>query len=398
MVRFDPDKNADQILWVSETNVRLPSWFPGFYLQIQKNVVYLEASPKIYQGHNIDGPSSLLESSSMLVSTVFGILGCPAGSYPEGKDWLVARMDVTDHRAFESRDALRVFMDHAAGVSIGVRRTGTECEAEGVSYDGIGDGRTVYRGKHSRYISAKMYSKAVEIARHPPQGVNPDLLQSLADALANVLRLEAVVRARWLTRNAVRLGLLDADQLEYILTEQHQNRDQREFKGRWSPTVLDELGFHVTEGKDPVIYFPVWYLHQNLDINAIWANEFAPFFASEATMIDDEILKNLELVTTPGQAQAAFDFYLRVRSMGYAAARASVTQRTYYRHRKALQSVGLTEIVLQTGTWVQDVPKVIKVLPFVADRSMLRQAQAEYLNVLELSVKRLHAECTILAA
>lgn len=397
-VRFDPDKNVDQILWVSETNVRLPSWFPGFYLQIQKNVVYLEASPKIYQGHNVDGSSNLLESASLLVSTVFGILGCAPGTYPAGGDWLVARMDITDHRLFESRDALRVFLDHAAGVSIGVRRTGTECEAEGVSYDGIGDGRTVYRGKHSRYISAKMYSKATEIMRHPPQGADPESLAVLAESLAHVLRLEAVVRSRWLTKNAVRLGLLDQDQLDFVMTAHKEQRDRREFAGSWSPTVLENLGFHVTDGKDPIIYFPVQYLHENLDLNQIWANEFAPFLASEATMTNDDLLKNLELVTTPGRAKAAFDFYLRVKSLGYASARATVTKTTYYRHRQLLGLVGVTELVLQTGTFVQDVPKVIRVMPYSPDRALLRKIQGDYLNVLELATRRLHAECTILAA
>ena len=56
--------------WSLCTGLNMPSWADGFSLVIGSRVP-LEASPKVYQGHNVDGPATLREAASRLVDFVF---------------------------------------------------------------------------------------------------------------------------------------------------------------------------------------------------------------------------------------------------------------------------------------------------------------------------------------
>lgn len=70
---------------------------------------------------------------------------------------------------------------------------------------------------------------------------------------------------------------------------------------------------------------------------------FTPYISTvEVTDMGTLLNKLLSVAPTEGQAKAAYDFYLKIRQIGYEQAKASSTKRTFYRNRKHLMAAGLS--------------------------------------------------------
>lgn len=359
------------IEWCFSTAVKLPSWFKGFYLHVGQDVV-LEGSPKVYQGHNLIGPANLLQAANNLVDFVLcDLFGFAPWQYPPSDIWQMVRFDVTDHLEWETAEQASIFMDHAAGLRRGIRRSSVEDGADphardAISFDGVGDSRTLYRGKRSRYRAGKIYFKGIEFLAHFPRDLlTTDKAQLIANDMKAVLRFELVMRALWLSDHAHELGL-------------------------WPLNPAFFAMLSTSQGKEPITYFPVAWLHQKLDLSALWHSEFDIYFSRPIAMYDDTLLETLKTVTNERTATRAYDFYLRVRLLGFQAALKSIPQRTYYRYRKVLIEAGISDLMLQDGYAAVQLPltKPVQVYQFEPRARHAAIIQDAYLEKLRLDVPK----------
>ena len=399
--RFDPEDLAwmmhaqhkitasnwagDVVDWSILAGVKMPSWFDGFILRVGSTVM-LEGSPKLYQGHNVTGPDDLLQAASSLVDHVFGRV-LRLQSYPPAGDWLVRRIDVTYQMDFGTPEALDVWMDTAAGVQRGIRRATVDV-SDPLAIDGYGSARTLYRGKRSRYRTGKVYVKGPDLMVHPPRAIKGDseAVRALADEFRSVARFESVNRALWLSDHAVSLGLLPERFADFGPGIFHEN----------ARYFFDQSGIPglVNSGKDPIVYFPVSYLHHKLNLSDLWQSEFSHYFQREAAMNDLTLLKTLyDIAPSPKTAQAAFDFLCRVRVAGFVQARSVTSRSQFYVIRRLLAAAGVSDAMMQDGQALSLVRlEPCKVYQFVPKRDRLDLVQRAHALALGADIDRLHRE------
>ncbi|MCE5359994.1 MAG: hypothetical protein JJ714_03190 [Acidithiobacillus sp.] len=390
--------DGSAVFWSLCSGIHLPSWADAFSISIGSRVT-IEGSPKIYQGHNLHGTDDLAQAARLLVSAIFGsVFRLSPGSWPDASRWYVARIDKTYSFDFKTQEALDVYLDTVTGVQRGQRRAGVEIRHDDreASVDAMPSGRTIYIGKGSRYRVGKIYAKGADFRAHPPLCIKgyPDTVQSLASQLAGVGRFEEQIRAAWISRQAVRLGLLPerfADLPPGIFSEN---------VAKYLAGFGVEMLSNVRRKAQPVIYFPVSYLSTRLDLDAIWEDEFSHLFAKESAMNDATLLHDLfDKAPTPGQAQAAYDFLCRIRSLGYRHARQSVTKSTFYRHRSLLNACGVSDAMMQDGApLVRVAIDPVEVRAWRPERALLSVIEGAHPAHMRASVERLHTEVFHVAA
>ncbi|WP_437556301.1 phage/plasmid replication protein, II/X family [Acidithiobacillus sulfuriphilus] len=376
---------GDVVDWSILAGVKMPSWFDGFILRVGSTVM-LEGSPKLYQGHNVTGPDDLLRAASSLVDHVFGRV-LRLKSYPPAGDWLVRRIDVTYQMDFGTPEALDVWMDTAAGVQRGIRRATVDV-SDPLAIDGYGAARTLYRGKRSRYRTGKVYVKGSDLLVHPPRAIRGDSegVRALADEFRSVARFESVNRALWLSDHAVSLGLLSDRFADFGPGVFHEN----------ARYFFDQEGIPglVNFGKEPIVYFPVSYLHKKLNLSHLWQSEFSHYFQRDAAMNDLTLLKTLyDIAPSPKTAQAAFDFLCRVRVAGFVQARSVTSRSQFYVIRRLLAAAGVSDAMMQDGQALSLVRlEPCKVYQFVPRRDRLDLVQRAHALALDADIDRLHRE------
>lgn len=376
--------------WSLCTGLNMPSWADGFSLVIGSRVT-LEASPKVYQGHNVDGPATLREAAARLVDFVFGVV-LRLQKWPRAGLWYVARLDITHSYDFGTRAALETWFDTVAGVQRGQRRASVDVRAlddEPLAIHAAPSGRTLYQGLGSRYKVGKIYCKGADLQAHPPKclGMDPDSLAALVEDLQPVARFECQARASWLSKQAVRLGLLP----DYFAADQMGQLADN------AALYFHRLGFTPLSGtraKHPIVYFPVDYLADFLNVSSVWESEFSHLFAREVAMSDDTLLKELlSLAKTPGAARAAFAFYGSIRAYGFAAARQSIGKTQFYAHRRLLGLAGVSDAMLQDGApLIRQAPSACNVREFRPSRERLDLVERAHTLSLPHVVERLHRE------
>ncbi len=383
---------GDLVDWCISSGLEIPSWFDGFSLSIGSRVT-LEASPKIYQGHNVTGSDDLVVSARRLVDYVFGTI-LNLVSWPDGSLWYVARVDVTYNYDFPTFQALDVWMDTVLGVQRGQRRAGVEERADEIetrpmSCDAMPSGRTIYLGKGSRYRVGKIYCKGRDLKAHPPKCVNtfPEIVDELAQEFASVGRFELQIRALAISRNAVKYGLLPAHFADLLPGVFADNASK----------YLQDIGItplHSRNKKQPIVYFPVHYLSKHLHLPDLWDAEFRHLFSTEAAMTDDTLLSSLiQHAPNAARAQRAFDFYQRIRTLGFVQAKKMVSKSSFYNHRRLLNAAGVSDAMMQDGTALIRVPvDPIKVRLWNPNSDRLRLVEATHAAMQAGNISRLHAE------
>ncbi|MHB1267547.1 MAG: phage/plasmid replication protein, II/X family [Acidithiobacillus ferriphilus] len=377
--------SGDVVDWSILSGVKIPSWFDGFILRVGATVM-LEGSPKLYQGHNVTGSDDLLQVATSLVDHVFGRV-LRLSAYPPAGDWLVRRIDVTHQLDFGTPEALDVWMDTAAGVQRGIRRATVDV-SDPLAIDGYGPARTLYRGKRSRYRTGKVYVKGHDLMVHPPRAIKGDseAVKALADQFRSVARFESVNRALSLSDHAVSLGLLPERFSSYGPGIFHEN----------ARYFFDQSGIPglVSTGKEPIVYFPVSYLHKKLNLHDLWQSEFAHYFQREAAMTDTTLLTTLyDIAPNPKTAQAAFDFLCRVRVAGFAQARQITSRSQFYVVRRLLSAAGVSDSMMQDGQALSMVRlEPCKVYEFTPKRDRLDLVQRAHALALDADIDRLHRE------
>lgn len=375
--------------WSICTGLDLPSWADSFSLTVGSRIT-VEASPKIYQGHNIDGPQTLREAAHRIVDFVFGSV-LRLASWPSASRWYVARLDVTYSYDFVTRAALESWFDTVAGIQRGQRRASVDVRAndDPLAVHAAPSGRTLYQGLGSRLKVGKIYCKGADLRAHPPRclSADKDFLDGLVEEFQPIARFECQLRASWLSLQACRLGLLPA----------HMSTDLMGLLLENAFPYLESRGMvplKSRNAKKPIVYFTVAYLADYLDLNAVWDSEFSHLFAREVAMNDDTLIKELlSIAPKPGQALAAFDFYARIRALGFSGARASVSKSAFYRYRRLLGSAGVSDAMLQDGApLIRSAPSVVNVRAFTPRRERLDLVEQVHAHYLPANIDRLHAE------
>ena len=376
--------------WSLCTGLNMPSWADGFSLVVGSRVT-LEASPKVYQGHNVDGPATLREAASRLVDFVFGVV-LRLQEWPRAGLWYVARLDITHSYDFGSRPALEGWFDTVAGVQRGQRRASVDVRAvddDPMAMHSAPSGRTLYQGLGSRYKVGKIYCKGADLKAHPPKclSMDPDALDALVEEFQPIARFECQVRAAWLSKQAVRLGLLPS---YFVADQMGQLTDN-------AALYLQRLGFtplSTSRARNPIVYFPVDYLADLLDTVSVWESEFSHLFAREVAMSDDTLLRELlSVAKTPGAARRAFAFYGSIRAYGFSAARQSVGKTQFYAHRRLLGLAGVSDAMLQDGApLIRQAPSACNVRDFKPSRERLDLLERAHTLSLPHVIDRLHSE------
>ncbi|MDD5576910.1 MAG: phage/plasmid replication protein, partial [Acidithiobacillus sp.] len=376
--------------WSLCTGLNMPSWADGFSLVVGSRVT-IEASPKVYQGHNVDGPCTLREAASRLIDFVFGVV-LRLNDWPRAGLWYVARLDITHSYDFGTRAALETWFDTVAGVQRGQRRASVDVRAvddDPMAIHAAPSGRTLYQGLGSRYKVGKIYCKGADLKAHPPKclSMDPQTLDALVEEFQPIARFECQVRATWLSRQAVRLGLLPA---YFVADHMGQLADN-------AALYLQRLGFtplSTSRSKNPIVYFPVDYLADFLNISSVWESEFSHLFSREVAMADDTLLVELlSVAKTPGAARRAFEFYGSVRAFGFAAARQSVGKTQFYAHRRLLGLAGVSDAMLQDGApLIRQAPSACNVRQFTPPRDRLALVERAHTLSLPHVIERLHRE------
>jgi len=389
--------DGSAVFWSLCSGICLPSWADSFSITVGSRVT-IEGSPKIYQGHNLDGTDDLLQAARRLVDFIFGtVFRLPSGSWPDSSRWYVARVDKTYSFDFESFEALDVYLDTVAGVRRGQRRAGVDvsCDDRQMSTDDMPTGKTVYIGKHSKLRSGKIYAKGPDFRRCPPLSLKmfPETVREIAARLAGVGRFEEVIRAQWLSLQAVRLGLLPERFSTFTPGAFDENLE----------SYLSAVGIEPLfskKKKRPVVYFPVWYLAKKLDLKSIWEDEFRHLFTLESAMNDATLLRDLfDKAPSPGQAQSAYDFLSRVRQLGFAHARKTVSKSAFYRHRALLNSCGVSDAMLQDGApLIRRSLDPVMVTSWRPAGDVLAVIERAHQAHLSASIERLHREVFAVAA
>lgn len=258
-----------------------------------------------------------------------------------------------------------------------------------MSCDAMPSGRTVYLGKGSRYRVGKIYCKGRDLKAHPPKCIAtfPELVDDLAQEFASVGRFELQIRALSISRHAVKYGLLPAHFVDLLPGVFADNASK----------FLSDIGIkplHSSNKKQPIIYFPVHYLAKHLDHAHLWDAEFRHLFSTESAMTDDTLLISLlRHSSKPVQAQRAFDFYNRIRSVGYVQAKQSVSKSSFYRHRRLLNAAGVSDAMMQDGTALVRVPlDPVKVRLWNPNSDRLRLVEATHAAMQGGNIARLHEE------
>ncbi|MBE7567483.1 phage/plasmid replication protein [Acidithiobacillus sp. HP-11] len=375
--------------WSICTGFDLPSWTDSFSLTVGTRVT-IEASPKIYQGHNIDGPQTLREAAYRIVDFIFGHV-LRFTSWPSASLWYVARLDITYSYDFGTRPALESWFDTVAGIQRGQRRASVDFrpDEDPLAIHASPSGRTLYQGLGSRLKVGKIYCKGADLKAHPPKCLSNDAnaLDALVEEFQPIARFECQVRATWLSKQAVRLGLLPAyfahDQLGQL------SDNAALYFQRLGITPLSS-----SRSKNPIVYFPVNYLADLLDLDSVWESEFSHLFAREVAMSDDSLLRELlSLAKTPGAASRAFAFYGSVRAYGFAAARKSVGKTQFYAHRRLLGLAGVSDAMLQDGApLIRHAPSACNVRAFTPSRERLDLVERAHSLSLPSVIARLHNE------
>ncbi len=375
--------------WSICTGLDLPSWTDSFSLTVGTRVT-VEASPKIYQGHNIDGPKTLREAATRIIDFIFGTV-LRLSAWPAASLWYVARLDITYSYDFGSRSALESWFDSVAGVQRGQRRASVDVRTDDdpLAIHAAPSGRTLYQGLGSRLKVGKIYCKGADLKAHPPRCLVHDkpFVNALSEEFQPIARFECQIRASWLSLQAARLGLLPA----------HMSTDLMGLLLENAFPYLESRGMvplKSRNAKKPIVYFTVAYLSDFLDLDSVWESEFSHLFAREVAMNDDSLIKELfSIAPKPGQARAAFEFYAMVRVLGFSAARSAISQRTFYRHRRLLGSAGVSDAMLQDGApLIRSAPSSFHVRAFTPRRERLDLVEQVLSHFLPGIIDRLHAE------
>jgi II/X family phage/plasmid replication protein len=86
-----------------------------------------------------------------------------------------------------------------------------------------------------------------------------------------------------------------------------------------------------------------WYQLKTQDLITLHTAYFKDYFSQiEVTDMSNILERLLENSPTEGQARSAYDCYTRIRIIGYEQAKASYTNRTWYRHVSNLKAAGFT--------------------------------------------------------
>jgi hypothetical protein len=333
----------------------------------------------------------LREAASRLIDFVFGVV-LRLKEWPRAGLWYVARLDITYSYDFGTRAALESWFDTVAGVQRGQRRASVDVRAvddDPMAIHAAPSGRTLYQGLGSRYKVGKIYCKGADVKAHPPKclSMDPQTLDALVEEFQPIARFECQVRATWLSRQAVRLGLLPA---YFVADHMGQLADN-------AALYLQRLGFtplSTSRSKNPIVYFPVDYLADFLTISSVWESEFSHLFSREVAMADDTLLVELlSVAKTPGAARRAFEFYGSVRAFGFAAARQSVGKTQFYAHRRLLGLAGVSDAMLQDGApLIRQAPSACNVRQFTPPRDRLDLVERAHTLSLPHVIERLHRE------
>jgi hypothetical protein len=374
--------------WSICTGLDLPSWVDSFSLTVGSRIT-IEASPKIYQGHNVDGPLTLREAAGRIVDFVFGSV-LRLASWPPSGLWYVARLDITYSYDFGTRPALESWFDSVAGLQRGQRRASVDVRADDpIAVHAAPSGRTLYQGLGSRLKVGKIYCKGADLKAHPPRCLfaGSQFLNDLIDEFQPIARFECQIRASWLSLQACRLGLLPSHMSGDLMGLLLENANPfLQFRGM--------VPLKSRNAKKPIVYFTVDYLAQYLNFDAVWDSEFQHFFAREVAMSDDTLISELlSLAKSPGAARAAFQFYTSVRCSGFSSARRSVSKSAFYRHRRLLGLAGVSDAMLQDGApLIRQAPSACNVREFKPSRERLDLVEQAHRAFLPANIDRLHAE------
>ncbi len=80
----------------------------------------------------------------------------------------------------------------------------------------------------------------------------------------------------------------------------------------------------------------------------------------EVTDMSDILEKLIKVAPTEGQARAAYDCYLRIRTVGYEQAKVSYTKPSWYRHIAILKASGLSRADLNASNVVPFRTRIIE--------------------------------------
>ncbi len=378
--------DGDAVKWTMIQGLKLPSWFDGFHLLVGSDVV-IEASPKIYQGHNVTGPDNLLAAASFIVNHIFGRV-FKLFSWPDPALWLVRRIDITFQFSFGTFEAFQMWADTAAGVSRGVRRASMDVSEPVQGFEGFGVSRTLYIGKHSRYRSGKIYNKGSELTVHMPRSVagSPDWKAELFSEFSPVGRFESVNRALYISYHAMDLVLVP---------DRFKGMDAGAYRENVIRYLSQEnIPHSVTKSKEPLVLFSVGYLSEKLNLKSLWHSEFHHLFSIEAAMDDSTLITRLKLVCpTDAQACKAFAFLQSVRSLGLSLSRQTISKAQWYRYRAWFEAAGLSDAQLQDGApLVRVALDPVRIYDFKVESERLKLIELSHSVTLDDEIARLHKE------
>ena len=287
--------------------------------------LYIGASPaSLLNECNVFGSLDILAGAEALVARARRAFACLALPLPEA--WELTRLDVTGNYALPDFAMVKTALRSLLGTD-SARRKATSAK---------NGGDTVQWAPTSSYISAKAYHKGPHL-RHlasKAQIVLPDDLLGLADKL---LRLE------------VRYG-------SQYWRYSKERRTHPFYRRHWSSLGLD-------------------------DLTKIYMDVFEPL-VDGVEVIDMGRIETIALLAaangiSEGRARAAFKTLSDVREYGLDEVRASMPERTYYRHRKYLKAAGFTDADLSKylpGNVVQFRPVRIVLAHPVCSWDELRRA------------------------
>ena len=111
-------------------------------------------------------------------------------------------------------------------------------------------------------------------------------------------------------------------------------------------------------------------------------------------MTDDTLLSSLiQHAPNAARAQRAFDFYQRIRTLGFVQAKKMVSKSSFYNHRRLLNAAGVSDAMMQDGTALIRVPvDPIKVRLWNPNSDRLRLVEATHAAMQAGNIARLHAE------
>lgn len=242
----------------------------------------LQGSPaRVGFKNNVFGSLDIVYCAEKMITFIAEHFGFKRDDLPPIERWNCTRIDVTRNYFMQSEAEAR-----QAILALKQMPSGTQK----VSYEENG----VYIGKRSRRTTAKIYLKGQD-AKRLVRTKKAFYTEEELKLTQHLLRFELSIKSHTIR------------ELKKIIPKYH-------FK-KFTPRFL--LKTHED------------YFNQYISQVEV---------ANMGSLLDTL----LDIAPTEGQAKAAYDFYLKIRQIGYEQAKASATTRTFYRHRKLLRSAGLS--------------------------------------------------------